>query len=282
MDLITGADGGVLIADWCDTGECHDHDGVHRTSGRIYKLTYGKPKPVASFDLAKSSDEELIKLQSHPNDWYARQSRRLLQERQAAFENARAAGTADADGEVAARQRQTLLRAALNSNTQDGKLWLKDFWAANVTGNLDLLALGSLLFLRARADIESEDENAAIRVWCLRLLAERLPQFDAKETAAVAATWARLVHVERDGLVELYLASALQQLPLDLRWPIAEGLAAERELAGDRMFPRNRCGTASVSAVAGAIPSRDCAFAGRPFADSAAQREHRTAADTGN
>lgn len=46
MDLITGPDGSVFIADWSDTGECHDHDGVHRTSGRIYKLTYGKPKKV--------------------------------------------------------------------------------------------------------------------------------------------------------------------------------------------------------------------------------------------
>ena len=45
MDLITGPDGGVFIADWSDTGECHDHDGVHRTSGRIYKMTYGKPQP---------------------------------------------------------------------------------------------------------------------------------------------------------------------------------------------------------------------------------------------
>ena len=33
--------------DWSDTGECHDHTGVHRTSGRIYRFSYGEPaKPV--------------------------------------------------------------------------------------------------------------------------------------------------------------------------------------------------------------------------------------------
>ena len=37
IDLIYGPDGGVYIADWTDVGECHENDGVHRTSGRIYQ-----------------------------------------------------------------------------------------------------------------------------------------------------------------------------------------------------------------------------------------------------
>ncbi|MCA1963075.1 MAG: hypothetical protein LDL31_03910, partial [Prosthecobacter sp.] len=41
IDLLTGPDGNVFVADWSDTGECHDNDGVHRTSGRIYKIVYG-------------------------------------------------------------------------------------------------------------------------------------------------------------------------------------------------------------------------------------------------
>src|SRR5262249_52515847 len=62
-----------------DTGECHNYDKIH-PSGRIYKIAYGKPKRV-EVDLAKLSDEELVKLQMHENEWYARQGRRLLQER---------------------------------------------------------------------------------------------------------------------------------------------------------------------------------------------------------
>ena len=51
IDLGYGPDGGVYVLDWSDTGECHDHDGVHRTSGRIYKVTYGKPAPAPVGDL---------------------------------------------------------------------------------------------------------------------------------------------------------------------------------------------------------------------------------------
>ena len=50
LDLITGPDGQVWMNDWSDTGECHDSDAIHRTSGRIYRIVYdgpdaGKAKP---------------------------------------------------------------------------------------------------------------------------------------------------------------------------------------------------------------------------------------------
>jgi putative membrane-bound dehydrogenase-like protein len=40
LDLITGPDGQVWMNDWSDTGECHDNDGIHRSSGRIYRIVY--------------------------------------------------------------------------------------------------------------------------------------------------------------------------------------------------------------------------------------------------
>ena len=46
IDLSTGPDGNVFVIDWSDAGECHDNDGIHRTSGRIYKIVYGEPKPA--------------------------------------------------------------------------------------------------------------------------------------------------------------------------------------------------------------------------------------------
>lgn len=46
IDLVTGPDGNVFVADWSDSGECHDNDGVHRTSGRIYKIVYEAGKKV--------------------------------------------------------------------------------------------------------------------------------------------------------------------------------------------------------------------------------------------
>lgn len=44
IDLLTCPDGNVIVSDWSDGGECHDNDGVHRTSGRIYKIVYGESK----------------------------------------------------------------------------------------------------------------------------------------------------------------------------------------------------------------------------------------------
>ena len=47
MEVSVGPDGAIYGLDWSDTGECHDHTGVHRTSGRIYKFFHGQnPLPI--------------------------------------------------------------------------------------------------------------------------------------------------------------------------------------------------------------------------------------------
>jgi putative membrane-bound dehydrogenase-like protein len=76
-----GPDGGVYILDWSDIGECHEADGVHRTSGRIYKITYGDPTKPKESDMTKLSDEELVKLQLSDNEWLVRMARWELRER---------------------------------------------------------------------------------------------------------------------------------------------------------------------------------------------------------
>ncbi|MCS7471061.1 c-type cytochrome [Stieleria sp. ICT_E10.1] len=40
LDVIAGPDGQLWINDWSDTGECHDNTGLHRRSGRIYRVVY--------------------------------------------------------------------------------------------------------------------------------------------------------------------------------------------------------------------------------------------------
>lgn len=44
MEISTGPDGSGFMLDWSDTGECHESTGVHRTSGRIFRISYGEPK----------------------------------------------------------------------------------------------------------------------------------------------------------------------------------------------------------------------------------------------
>ncbi|MES2789578.1 MAG: PVC-type heme-binding CxxCH protein [Planctomycetota bacterium] len=236
MDLITGADGGVFIADWSDTGECHDHDGVHRTSGRIYKLTYGQPKPVAPFDLSQVDDAELVRLQSASNDWYVRQSRRLLQERSVAKNAALGEAALKADAEVQNagwKARAELLQqfnqpAAKDEAGQSAVALskLRALWALNAAGGLETDWLVKQL--------QHADEH--VRVWAVRLLADHFGDASTPSPAVLQG----LQHAaaeDASGLVALYVASALQQLPLEARWPIAEALATRKAYATDRMFP---------------------------------------------
>ncbi|TWU13003.1 hypothetical protein CA54_18290 [Symmachiella macrocystis] len=207
LDLITGPDGGVFIADWSDSGECHDNDGIHRTSGRIYKMTYGQPRPLGDFDLAQQSDLKLVKLQSHENAWSARQSRRLLQERAAL-------------GQEMPQARKALLK--MFAEDSDVTHQLRAMWCLYAIGATDEE------WLRGQLD----DDNEHVRVWALRLLAD-----DGTFSAPTIAKMRELAQADPSGLVRLHLASTLQRLPLESRWDIADALAQHAADAQDRALP---------------------------------------------
>ena len=134
IDLIAAADGGVFVADWSDIGECHDVDGVHRSSGRMFKIDYGTPKPSAIADVAKLSDEDLVQLQLSKNEWLVRQARRVLQERTASgrslerlheplrtlVTDRRRSGRSSPRSVVSARTRRRLGRLAVGSTRTAG------------------------------------------------------------------------------------------------------------------------------------------------------------------
>ena len=48
IDLSFGPDGALYVIDWSDTGECHEHTGVHRLSGRIFRITGPKAGQTAA------------------------------------------------------------------------------------------------------------------------------------------------------------------------------------------------------------------------------------------
>lgn len=215
MDLITGPDGGVYIADWSDTGECHDHDGVHRTSGRIYKLTYGKVKPITSLDLQTKSDAELIDLQSHANAWWPRTARRILTERYAK-------GKSAADLQSLQKQIDKVLSA---SNIESHRLRLVETCCA--TGAAD----EAWLVPHLTAAYEHE------RVAALRLLADSITPNGNALTLGLKEALVKMAMQDRSGLVDLYLASVLQRLPFADRWAVANVLATKSKYRDDRMFP---------------------------------------------
>ncbi|MFY9254631.1 MAG: PVC-type heme-binding CxxCH protein [Fuerstiella sp.] len=82
VQLAYGPAGCMYLSDWSDNGECHDHDGVHRTSGRIYRISYGEVKAQAISPQPET--DSLARLASSAltgSEWTKRKSLRLLAER---------------------------------------------------------------------------------------------------------------------------------------------------------------------------------------------------------
>jgi putative heme-binding domain-containing protein len=205
ITLLYGPDGGVFVSDWHDTGECHNYEKV-QPCGRVFKVTYGKPAPV-EVDLARLSDDELVRLQVHKNEWYVRHARRLLQER------AR-------DGKLAETVKPALRK--LLDEQSDPTRQLRALWALYVIGGLNEKDLAGLL------DHRQED----VRAWAVRLLVE-----DRQVSDAVAGKLAERARRDDSAAVRLALASAMQRLPAARRWPVAEALAARAEDTGDANLP---------------------------------------------
>ncbi len=231
ISIAYGPDGGVFASDWNDVGECHDSDGSYRGSGRLYKITYGATKPLPEFNLAKLSDAELVKLQLHTNDWHVRHARRILQERAAA---GKLAPETHADLTSIARQDRSVPRK------------LRALWALHATAGLSLnatLPAGDARFRKQPLDlrgpravstqplllelIDHPDEN--LRWWCVQLLCE-----DKNPPAIVLDRFAKMAREDKSSFVRLALASALQRIPANSRWPIAQGLVSHAEDAANQ------------------------------------------------
>jgi len=207
--LKTGPDGGVYISDWTDLGECHDNDGVHRTSGRIYKVTYGKPATAGKkIDLAKLDNGQLVGLLHHRNAWHARHARRLLQERQARGDDIRDAIFALSK----AAEKQDL--------TEPQRLQL--LWGHVAVGHWQDDDLARLL----------DDKSERMRAWAVRLIGD-----NRQVESPVLKKFAKMATDDDSPLVRLYLASVCQRLKTDDRWPIVEGLVTHADDADDHNLP---------------------------------------------
>jgi putative membrane-bound dehydrogenase-like protein len=65
IDIRNGPDGALFALDWSDTGECHDHSGVHRESGRIYRFVAkngAERKRVPFVSGANDRDSDIVLL----------------------------------------------------------------------------------------------------------------------------------------------------------------------------------------------------------------------------
>ena len=223
IDLLYGPDGGVYVLDWSDTGECHEHDGVHRLSGRVFHFAYGDEKVQIPPDLTQRSASELVALHTHSNEWFVRQSRRELANRAAE----------DADLKAAIAE----LRKLLNQPEAEVVLKLRSLWTLYTLGAIGPQELAKLL--------DHPDEH--LRAWGLRLLTD----FSPLDTVHGLTRATResidpqlvtrledLARSEPPGLPRLLLASILQRLPPDTRPAVAAGLMSHAEDADDHNLPK--------------------------------------------
>ncbi len=203
VSLVTGPDGAVYVSDWTDDGECHDDDGVHRTSGRIYKIRYGEPDPWKG-DLAKATPRQMVNHHHAENAWFYRKTRRLIQER----------------GRLPGRIIAQLKRMA--SNEKDVRVRLRSLWTLASVGALDDAGLLSHL----------QDPSEHVRAWAVRLLADK-----TIENQEVIGRLVQLAETEPSALVRLYLAASAQRIPVSRRLPLVLTLTQRTEDESDRMIP---------------------------------------------
>ncbi len=142
-------------------------------------------------------------MQLHPNDWFARHARRILQER-----GARPA------------VRATLRELALAHADETRRL--RALWTLSAVQGLDeatiLAGLGN--------------DSPLVRAWLVQLACEV-----GAPSAAALERFAQLAVNDPSPVVRLYLASACQRLPLAARPPILRGLLGHEEDSGDHNLP---------------------------------------------
>jgi len=206
VNLEEGPDGGVYLIDWYDKNQCHNTDpDIHdRSNGRIFKVTYGTIKSD-KINLQAKSDEDLIALAIERNDWMSRHARRILQERAAK------------DATLGAKVAKHMPAEPPGSDPDQKLRWL---WTLHVTG-------GSVdpQYALHRA-------NEYVRAWEIQFLCE-----DKRISPEVLKEFVQLARTDPSPVVRLYLASAMQRLPVEDRWEVVEALSQHAEDAKDHNLP---------------------------------------------
>jgi len=234
MELNTAPDGSVYMIDWSDTGECHDHTGVHRTSGRIYRISHEGatrvPRPPAGESYFLNP-----MIQQLENHWAPRMARLVLQGKHQA---------GDDMGPLAELLKPMVLAEVpeqpLTSQEKHDRNRLRNLWALHAIGGTDPELLKELL----------EDDNEHIRVWAIRLLTEQwpldgilgpVPHTESEKVRAKAKELlpklTQMAHEDPSGLVLLTLSSTLNRLPVDMRSVVARELVQHEEYASDHNLP---------------------------------------------
>jgi len=210
VDSTVGPDGALYVADWYDYNISHSSPKNRsqwyqpsRADGRVWRVAPTDVRPIDAkdFDLSEKSSADLAKLLSHPNDWYARQARRLFAER---------------------RDKSIVPTLEKMLDSSDQGLALQALWSIDVSGGFD----DSL----AEKTLDSGHEY--VRAWAVRLSGD--------ERAVSSLLQTKLVQLARDDssvIIRSQLACTAKRLPAEDGMPIVAELLRHHEDGADVHLP---------------------------------------------
>ena len=203
VDIRTGPDGAIYIADWYDARANHviPQDTWDKTTGRVYRVAPRGLPGVKPFDLSKKTNDELVMLLSDRNDWYARMARRILAERR--------------DPSVVSKL-LTKLREGRDRHA------LQALWALHASGGFNEGVASDLL----------KHPTADVRAWTVRLLCD-----GTGVSATTATKLAEIAEAEPAAVVRSQLACSARRLPADQGLPVVAALMKHDEDVDDRYIP---------------------------------------------
>ncbi|HMJ88650.1 MAG TPA: PVC-type heme-binding CxxCH protein, partial [Candidatus Acidoferrum sp.] len=206
VDCTVGPDGAVYVSDWCDPRASHVDpvDNWEKDTGRIYRIgkAGGEKGKAEPFDLTKLSNDELVNLLSHRNDWFRREARNQLATRR--------------DTSVLSRLRAQSLQ------TTNASLALQSLWALQVSGGFDHALASKLL----------NHPHAPVRAWTIRLLADK-----KAITPELRSDIVSRARIEPSAMVRSQLACSAKRLPIEDSLLIIRELLHHGEDAGDAHIP---------------------------------------------
>ena len=204
VDITTGPDGGVYIADWYDSRLSHvdPRDTWSKTNGRIYRIgSKIAEASVPPFNLGKLPADELVKILSHNNRWFRQQALRVIGDRK------------DTSAIPA-------LLALFESS--DAQASLEALWALHVSGGFsDAVAVRAL-----------HHTDPFVRMWAVRLLGDR-----QQITPNLEVELARLAEGEQHAEVRSQLAASAKRFPAQVTLAVISNLLKHHDDSTDPDIP---------------------------------------------
>lgn len=160
VDITTGPDGNVYVADWYDSRISHvdPRDTWDKSSGRIYRIMGQSPTAtIKQFDLNQLDDAGLLKMLSNNNIWFRQQAVNILYDR-----------------------KNVTLLPQLKVSLQRGnpQLALESLWAINACGG----------FTGDVPSIALKHQDPFVRMWAVRLIEDQQLSDSFNDLVSLART----------------------------------------------------------------------------------------------